>query len=45
MNLCEDGHDEVCFESRDCPVCNLKEEMQTEIDELQLKLYNAENDN
>lgn len=21
MTLCEDGHDEVCFSSRYCPVC------------------------
>ena len=22
MNLCDDGHDEVCYESRHCPVCD-----------------------
>ena len=21
MNLCSDGHDEVCYEGRNCPVC------------------------
>lgn len=21
MNLCDDGHDEVCYESKRCPVC------------------------
>lgn len=21
MNLCSDGHDEVCYEGRDCPAC------------------------
>lgn len=21
MNLCSSGHDEVCYEGRDCPVC------------------------
>ncbi len=21
MNLCDDGHDEVCYEGRKCPCC------------------------
>ena len=21
MTLCDDGHDEVCFDGRNCPVC------------------------
>ena len=32
MNLCNDGHDEVCYESRTCPACEkikgLKEEVE-----------------
>lgn len=24
MELCDDGHDEVCFDSRECPACALK---------------------
>ncbi len=34
MNLCADGHNEVCYEERDCPCCallrknsNLEEEL------------------
>ena len=27
MNLCDDGHDEVCFAVRHCPVCRLKDEL------------------
>lgn len=23
MNLCDDGHEEVCFDSRHCPVCEI----------------------
>lgn len=34
MNLCDDGHDEVCYEGRECPACELKQER----DELQLEL-------
>jgi transcription initiation factor IIE alpha subunit len=27
MELCDDGHDEVCYESRNCPVCQKIEEI------------------
>jgi len=26
MNLCSSGHDEVCYEGRECPACLLKED-------------------
>lgn len=26
MNLCNDGHEEVCYESRNCPACIMKDE-------------------
>ncbi len=38
MNLCSEGHDEVCFEGRICPVCEKMEEIKAlgeTIDELQ----------
>lgn len=22
MRLCDDGHEEVCYEGKDCPVCD-----------------------
>lgn len=25
LNLCDTGHDEVCFEGRNCPMCALQE--------------------
>lgn len=28
MKLCEDNHDEVCFESRNCPVCEKEKEIE-----------------
>ena len=31
MNLCSDGHDEICYEVRLCPVC----ESMKEIDRLE----------
>jgi len=27
MELCSDGHEEVCFECRDCPCCEAYEEI------------------
>lgn len=27
MNLCSDGHDEVCYEGRDCPACLINKEL------------------
>jgi hypothetical protein len=23
MNLCSDGHDEICYEGRSCPACEI----------------------
>ena len=37
MELCEDGHDEVCFDNRECPVCaekSVNEELLDAVNEL-----------
>lgn len=34
MNLCSDGHEEVCFDARKCPVCEIISEKDGKIDEL-----------
>ena len=38
MNLCSGGrnftHNEVCYDSKDCPVCYLNSELRSEIDNL-----------
>jgi hypothetical protein len=26
MTLCSEGHDEICYEGRECPACLLKED-------------------
>lgn len=31
MNLCSDNHDEICFEGRDCPLCDAVAEKDKEI--------------
>ena len=35
MDICSNGHDEVCYEGRKCPVCELKNDLQYQIDEMQ----------
>jgi hypothetical protein len=49
MNLCDDDHDEVCFDSRHCPVCEIikdnkdyVEKLQDEIGDLTQQLSDAE---
>jgi hypothetical protein len=34
MNLCSDGHDEVCFDQRNCPVCDELKTMSDMEDEI-----------
>ena len=33
MNLCSDGHGELCYEGRNCPACDIVDE----IEKLQLE--------
>lgn len=43
MQLCSKDHNEVCYECRDCPVCNIQSELDDALNEItDLK---AENDN
>jgi hypothetical protein len=35
MILCSEGHDEICYEGRSCPACELKDNLQYQIDEMQ----------
>jgi hypothetical protein len=38
MTLCDDGHDEVCYDGRNCPVC---EELK-KISDMEDKIYDLE---
>jgi hypothetical protein len=38
VNLCSDGHDEVCFDGRICPVCATIKEKDETIESLQDKV-------
>jgi len=34
MELCNDGHDEICYEGRECPLCKTIEDADAEIKKL-----------
>ena len=41
MQLCSTGHDEICYESRNCPLCTAIQEadkLQKDITELQTEM-------
>jgi len=42
MNLCADDHDEVCYEGRHCPACEVRKEKNAEISELKDKIADLE---
>lgn len=45
MNLCESGHQEVCFEGKTCPVCQILKDMEkpdARIEELKQEILNHE---
>lgn len=44
MNLCSDKHDEVCYEGRRCPVCDMRDEKQGIIDEQEKEIASLKDD-
>jgi len=38
MNLCSDKHEEVCYESRDCPVCDVRDDLEDVIKNLEKEI-------
>jgi len=45
MELCDNGHDEICFETVYCPLCEIKEELTNTLadcEELNNKLESVE---
>jgi hypothetical protein len=45
MNLCSDDHEEVCYEGRTCPVCELKKERDDEVDKLNNSIEDLKSSN
>ena len=44
MEICSDGHGEVCYEGRRCPACDLQLDMQGEIDDLKDQINQLESE-
>lgn len=45
MNLCSDGHDEVCYIDNDCPCCELikeKDDIEEDLDDAEKKIAELE---
>jgi len=42
MNLCSDNHEEVCFEGRTCPCCDIINDKDSEISSLKDKIQDLE---
>jgi HAMP domain-containing protein len=47
MNLCDSGHEEICYECRNCPLCEANEEIESlekEVEELKESLEELKKD-
>lgn len=42
MNLCSSNHEEVCFDARKCPICEVLSDKDKQIEGLQDSLREAE---
>ena len=38
MYLCSDDHEEICYESRDCPLCEMRDDLKGGIEELEKRV-------
>lgn len=38
MNLCSDGHNEICYDSRYCPCCQVLEELKSVREDYEARL-------
>lgn len=42
LSLCADGHEEICYDNFNCPICDVLNDKQGEIDDLKTELKTAE---
>jgi len=42
MTLCDNNHVEICFESRKCPLCEMRDDKDGEINLLNAKIEDLE---
>ena len=43
MELCAEGHEEVCYEARTCPACEAIQEKQNSIDDKDAEIKDLKN--
>lgn len=43
MSLCDDGHDELCYEGRICPACKAIDSLKADLEEARGKIDDLEN--
>lgn len=43
MNLCSTNHEEVCFEDRKCPACEVRRELESDINDRDNTIVRLEN--
>jgi hypothetical protein len=44
VNLCSHNHSEVCFEERECPVCEAKQQWKDETDDMVKDIKNLQSE-
>ena len=44
MDICNHGHDEVCYDGFTCPVCEMEEKKDEEIEKLENKISELESE-
>jgi len=45
MELCSNNHDEICFDSHYCPMCNMRDDSEDRIAELEDEISELKNTN
>lgn len=45
MKLCAYGHEEVCFEGRNCPVCDIRSDLNAQIEDLNSQIEDLSKEN
>ncbi len=45
MTICNDDHDDICYGSRYCPLCEIRAKLQNEIDDLNREIEKIKEEN